>query len=878
MANSNSTFFRSEPMSLIQLYIPADTAQATVHELGELGRVQFRDLNPTVTAFQRRHVLQIRRMDEMDRRIRFLTQQAEKANLEVPPASVAARAGGAAGVAAANHARRQQEIDELDALLAETEQRIVSMNASQLTFNKKMLELTEMAHVLRETASFFTEAEAHAADLGAAAAANDDGDGALLADAEAGHSGGGANTGTHLGFVAGVLPRTRLPAVERILWRALRGNMFLRSVDIAEPIVDPATDEPVHKCVIAIFAHGRESLDKIRRLSESLGATLYPVDPAAAKRRADAEAVRGRIEDLTAVLYNTTTTRRHELGKVADRVAAWGVLVAKEKRVYAALNLFAADGPGAKTLIAEAWCPTAAIPAVQHALVVAKEAARAVAPSVLSVMRTHDAPPTYHMRNKVTAGFQELIDAYGIARYREVNPGLFTVITFPFLFAVMFGDVGHGLIVTAVGLWMCIKEDSLRVATRGSESYGMLFGGRYMILLMGIFSVFTGLIYNDMFSKALSIFSSGWDWQHAHADPDGAVIPKQLGVYPIGIDYVWQFAENKLLFTNSYKMKMSIVLGVLHMTFATFLSLFNHLHFGKKINIYTMFIPQVLFMQSIFGYLVVCIIYKWSTDWSQPGMNSPPGLLNMLIFMFLSPGKVKKAEELYPGQATVQQILLLLALICVPWMLVLKPYLLKRAHDRTTALGYGALGLAGAAHNHDDDDEGDHAAFAAGSGSAVASSSSAAVAASAAVGATDPHAAATGGGGGGHAEDGPFDFGAIAIDQTIHTIEYCLSCISNTASYLRLWALSLAHSQLSEVLWDMTIGGVFSSTNYGLQPIMLVVIFPFWLGASVGILIGMEGLSAFLHALRLHWVEFNSKFYEGTGHKFEPFSFAELLE
>ena len=69
--------------------------------------------------------------------------------------------------------------------------------------------------------------------------------------------------------------------------------------------------------------------------------------------------------------------------------------------------------------------------------------------------------PTFHRTNKFTKGFQALVNAYGIADYREVNPGLFTITTFPFIFAIMFGDAGHGLFVTFFALFLILKEKQL---------------------------------------------------------------------------------------------------------------------------------------------------------------------------------------------------------------------------------------------------------------------------------------------------------------------------------------------------------------------------------------------------------------------------------
>jgi len=387
----------------------------------------------------------------------------------------------------------------------------------------------------------------------------------------------------------------------------------------------------------------------------------------------------------------------------------------------------------------------------------------------------------------------------------------------------MFGDVGHGTILLLYALYLIYNERKLGLK-KLNEMVQITYDGRYVLLIMAIFSIYCGFIYNECFSLGFDIFGTAWSFKNgigiqscSNNDSNNCYS------YPFGIDPAWHETITELAFYNSFKMKLSIILGIIQMTFGVILSFYNAKYYKNKINIFFEFIPQIIFLGGLFGYLVIIIIIKWCTDWNNASIP-PPSLITVFTQLFLSIGSVAPDHALYNGQAGIQGFLVVMAVISVPWMLLPKPLLLRRNNQYHKIL----------------DEENEHEAHAE-AGHVV-----------------------------GHGE---FDFTEVLMHQIIHTIEFVLGAISNTASYLRLWALSLAHSQLSKVFWTLLLVNGMQFGGVG-----AVIGLAAWLFATMGVIMVMESLSAFLHALRLHWVEYQNKFYEGSGYKFNPFSFQRILK
>merc|ERR1719213_1059101 len=216
------------------------------------------------------------------------------------------------------------------------------------------------------------------------------------------------------------------------------------------------------------------------------------------------------------------------------------------------------------------------------------------------------------------------------------------------------------------------------------------------------------------------------------------------------------------------KMKTAVIFGVVQMTGGIFLKGLNALYFGDRAVFWLEFMPMIIFDFCLFVYMAVLIFTKWAINWDRRQLMGGCGIDGLTFDQRpCSDGDSLKhkcalnfvGEPMYSGQGSAQSALLAIAFLSVPVLLLGKPVYIYFQHASQPASASQPISTQ---IEMDQD-----------------STSS-----------EDPKSKEV------------HSFSEVLIHQCIETIEFVLGMVSNTASYLRLWALSLAHTELAQVFWE----------------------------------------------------------------------------
>ncbi|CAE7861288.1 ATP6V0A4 [Symbiodinium sp. KB8] len=925
---------RSEQMKYGMLVLPVNEARRIVGQLGKDSNLQFEDDN--ARDMRRPYRKHIQRIDEMERIIRFLIQ--EISSLE-----------GCQLIK--NKVDEFLQTDDTYTLEA-VEGELQSLYQNFLRFKENNVNLTnernqaveeaEVVAVAREmltgsrpSPDYVTEEESFESSAKKP----------LLGGEEV-----AVGTG-RLGYLAGVVPKTDEARFARALWRAARGNTFTQFTPISQSVKDPKTGQDVQKSVFVVYFQGAGGpmQQKVLKVCSAFGVNMYnwPASAELAKTRHAhlLSVVKEKDTALEGYQFFMKTEAKDLLAppsqnpQANSKLEEWRLFCIKEKSIFNILNLCS----GEIALRVNVWYPAAEEAGIK-ALLQKLNAGSSQGAFLTPDKNVKSAPPTYIRVNDYTEVWQDVIDTYGIPKYQEANPALLTVVTFPFIFGMMYGDVGHGILLFLAGIWLCMNAETFRF-TQPS-----LFTARYMVVSLGFFAIFAGFMYNDFFSVGLQIFDS------RYKDAGGGNFVPTFdvkneggpGPYPFGLDWAWHGASNELLYVNSLKMKLSVLFGVLQMTVGLVLRWSNAFYEKNMTDFLCECIPMMIFMLCFFGWMDCMILYKWVHP-----IDNPPSIINSLICMAMGqedkfplwPGSVELAQTLMGGEVRI----ITDDPIEVPIMLLPKPFVLLYQHNSKQEKGDNLVtidevlaerprlrrrfkrDLASSRilgkvlaeltntpdlyypdehaafrkfgfDNPDADEEMPEWANEADSGAHKDSTSDAPEhehrervtwkkmkdrpghhrryqtrrqkREPGAERTSEPPMVPLVAG----AVKPPTDMALseIFIHQIIETIEFVLGTVSHTASYLRIWALSLAHQQLSLVFFQKTLT-MGLTMSFPMNGIMIYLMFAAWFAITLAVLLGMDVLECFLHTLRLHWVEFQSKFYKAEGLKFAPYSIKKLV-
>jgi V-type H+-transporting ATPase subunit a len=308
--------------------------------------------------------------------------------------------------------------------------------------------------------------------------------------------------------IAGVVAQDDIERLKRLIFRSTKGKSYVRTREYFDAAPISTEKKQPKSSYIIMFWEGKQIRDKIEKICDSfngqrfvlppagqLAAQIGQVDGYIADAKANFDATRANLRDQLAAF--NASDGRGELERDEEKVSAiyiYKLFIAKEKAIFRTINMMRLR-PGAEQFVGYFWCPVVDRGRVES---IAQDSRFANAVEPITPAAGHRIePPTHIPSTDVTWLSQELVNLYGIPRYQEANPMIVSLVTFPFLFGMMFGDLGHGSLIGMIGVFLIYQGEK-----------GPLAKGRFPLFLMGLFAMWAGATYNEFFALPLNMFNS----------------------------------------------------------------------------------------------------------------------------------------------------------------------------------------------------------------------------------------------------------------------------------------------------------------------------------------------------------------------------------
>lgn len=289
---------------------------------------------------------------------------------------------------------------------------------------------------------------------------------------------------THL---TGTILTTEKVRLQKLIFRATRGLAFLYLKDMDKPIIDYKGNKNFKSVYVIIFQNGEYFMDKLSKILDSFMGNRFEISVNTFEK--EIEDASRKIKDIRKVVQSTNSQLKSYIEKCnrledseISKFQLYKLYLIKEKAIFETLNKMQT---GHQFFIGAFWLPSEERKQLNNMLELISQKNKIRKPQIVVRKGDSELPPTFIRVNEFTYPFQEITNTYGIPSYKEVNPSYFGIVTFPFLFGVMFGDICHGSILFLFASFLCLQPKLFhRSALASMVPY------RYLLLLMGISALF----------------------------------------------------------------------------------------------------------------------------------------------------------------------------------------------------------------------------------------------------------------------------------------------------------------------------------------------------------------------------------------------------